>query len=113
MAAHIHRHGQAGHVGGGAVSMDRPKQVVRPPKPWGPMPRALISSSSSSLQLGIEGVGVGLVDGAEQGMLGQTGRLVKGAADADAQHDGGQGLEPARRTVSTTNFSRPPPRQRA
>ena len=32
----------------GAVSMDRPKQVVRPPKPWGPMPRALISSSSSS-----------------------------------------------------------------
>ena len=26
---------------------DRPRQVVFPPKPWGPTPRALISSSSS------------------------------------------------------------------
>lgn len=91
MAAHIHRHGQAGHVGGGGL--DGQAQT------GGPAAEALGADAQGIdflqqllPQLGIEGVGVGLVDGAEQGMLGQIGRLVKGAADADAQHDGGTGV---------------------
>ena len=31
----------------GAVSMDSPRQVVCPPNPWGPMPRALTRSRAS------------------------------------------------------------------
>ena len=46
------------------------------------MPSALTSSSSR----------VGLADGAQQGVLGQRGHLVKAAAHAHAQHDGGTGV---------------------
>ena len=44
------------------------------------------------LQLGVEGVGVGLVNGAQQGVLGQRGHLVEGAAHAHSQHNGGAGV---------------------
>ena len=68
MAAHIDGHRQSGHMGGGGL--DGQAQT------GGPAAEALGADAQGIdllqqllLQLGIEGVGVGLVDGAEQGML--------------------------------------------
>ena len=92
----------------GAVSMDSPRQVVCPPKPWGPTPRALIASSSPLLQLGVEGVGVGLVDGPEQGVLGQIGHLVESCRRCRCPARwGGRGWSRPDAPVSMTKFFTP------
>ena len=44
------------------------------------------------LQSGVEGVGISLIDGPEQGVFCQIGCLVEGAADPDAQHCRGTGV---------------------
>ena len=46
------------------------------------------------LQIFVEGVGVGLVQGTEQGMLGQGGHLVEGAPDAHPKHHRRAGVGP-------------------
>ena len=91
MTADVHRHGQSGHMGGGGLD-GQAQAGGFPAKPLGADTQGVDLVQQLRLQSGIEGVGVSLVDGPEESVLGQTGHLVEGAADPDAQHCRGTGV---------------------
>ena len=76
MTADVHRHGQSGHMGGGGLNGQAQTGGLSA-KALGPHAQGVDRAEQVPLQVRVKGVGIGLVDGAEQGVLGQIGYLVK------------------------------------
>ena len=91
MAAHVYRHRQTGHVGGGGLDGQSQAGGLTA-EALGADAQRVDLCQQFLLQTGVKGVGIGLVDGPEPGVFRQLGHLVKGTADADAQHNGGTGV---------------------
>ena len=72
MAAHIDGHRQPGHMGGGSLN-GQPQAGGLSAEALGTDAQSVDGLQQLLLQLGVVGVGIGLVDGTQQGVLGQIG----------------------------------------
>ena len=91
MTVDVHRAGQTGDMGGQGFNVDG--QSGGPAaEALGPNAQGIDFLQQLLLQSGIEGLGVVGAHLPQQGLLGQQGALVKGAADAHPHHDGRTGV---------------------
>src|SRR5690606_34620548 len=86
MAADVDRHGQAGNVGRVHLDVDGQGRLD-PAEPLGPDPEPVDLLAELFLQRPDVGPRVALVDGADDGLLGEAGGQLKAAADADADDE--------------------------
>jgi len=78
--------------------------VVFPPNPKGPIPKVFICCKSSFSRRAISGSGWGVFRGRSKAFLERRLAISKSPPKPRPTTNGGQGLGPARETVSKTNF---------
>ena len=91
----------------GAAFIRTASAVVRPPRPWGPMPVAFMASSSSRSILSYSSSGLGSSRGRSSASFARRGTLSKPPPMPTPTTTGGQGLPPACFTASSTNSRTP------
>src|SRR5450759_3879645 len=91
----------------GISSMNTSSAVVEPPRPCGPMPSALIFSSSSASMAAMRASGCVLPTSRRSAFLASTVTMSMVPPMPTPMITGGHGLEPALETVSTTALTMP------
>ena len=76
----------------GCIRRCTPIAVMRPPRPWGPMPRSLTASRSSPSSVASSGSGWGRPSSRSRAFLARRRGPLEVAADTHADDDGGAGV---------------------